>query len=371
MAKYLDSNGLTYFYSQLKAKFLENVSWDSTNKKLTKTKNGTTDDLVTFATVATSGSYTDLSNKPTIPTVPSAYTSNPAMDGTASAGSSTSWSRGDHVHPTDTSRAAASHSHGNITSGGDITATAPTIASGDKLIINDESESKITNGPSFGTSTTTYLRNDGTWGTPAGTATDTKVTQTVDTSTTGTSAYPILLKNTTATATITDTARFDAAVKVVPATGEIQATTFNGVRIINASTLTIAGTNGAIEVNDDYQLGAACGYGVNTSITAGSTSQLLPTTEAVVNYVATATTGSLQYKGTATSNSDLTTSYKKGWYWIVGSAGGTIAGQTVEAGDMVLAHADYSGTIANDVDIVQSNIDTMTNTDIDTAMAAA
>jgi hypothetical protein len=32
-------------------------------------------------------------------------TANPAMDGTASAGSSTLWARGDHVHPTDTSRA--------------------------------------------------------------------------------------------------------------------------------------------------------------------------------------------------------------------------------------------------------------------------
>lgn len=63
----------------------------------------------------------------------------------------------------------ASHTHGDITNGGDITATAPTIASGDKIIINDESASKITNGPSFGTSTSTYLRNDGAWGTPANT----------------------------------------------------------------------------------------------------------------------------------------------------------------------------------------------------------
>ena len=37
--------------------------------------------------------------------IPAAYTSDPAMDGTASAGSSTSWAKGDHVHPTDTSRA--------------------------------------------------------------------------------------------------------------------------------------------------------------------------------------------------------------------------------------------------------------------------
>lgn len=40
-----------------------------------------------------------------IPTVPSAYTSNPEMDGTASPGSSDSWARGDHVHPSDTTKA--------------------------------------------------------------------------------------------------------------------------------------------------------------------------------------------------------------------------------------------------------------------------
>ena len=39
--------------------------------------------------------------------IPAAYTSDPAMDGTASPGVSTSWARGDHVHPSDTSRAAA------------------------------------------------------------------------------------------------------------------------------------------------------------------------------------------------------------------------------------------------------------------------
>lgn len=48
-----------------------------------------------------------------------------------------------------------SHVHGNITSDGDITATAPTIANGDQIIINDHSASKITNGPTFDGSTTT------------------------------------------------------------------------------------------------------------------------------------------------------------------------------------------------------------------------
>lgn len=38
--------------------------------------------------------------------LPNYETNNPVMDGTASAGSSTKYSRGDHVHPTDTSRAS-------------------------------------------------------------------------------------------------------------------------------------------------------------------------------------------------------------------------------------------------------------------------
>lgn len=40
-----------------------------------------------------------------LPSVPSPSTASPKMDGTASAGSSAAWSRGDHVHPHDTSKA--------------------------------------------------------------------------------------------------------------------------------------------------------------------------------------------------------------------------------------------------------------------------
>lgn len=39
--------------------------------------------------------------------IPVAETNNPAMDGTASPGTSSKWAKGDHVHPTDTSRMAA------------------------------------------------------------------------------------------------------------------------------------------------------------------------------------------------------------------------------------------------------------------------
>lgn len=61
--------------------------------------------------------------------------------------------------------------------------------------------------------------------TPADNNTDTKVTQTVDTSN---NAFPLLAKNTTATATITDTARFASTVTVNPSIGGITANQFTG-----------------------------------------------------------------------------------------------------------------------------------------------
>lgn len=131
---------------------------------------------------------------------PSKATSTPLMDGTAAIGNSDRYAAENHVHPTDTSRQAtlvsgtniktvgnqsllgsgnltasdigaaeSSHAHGNITSGGDITATAA-IASGDRLVINDESASKVTNSSiTFGSNTNQYLANNGTWQTvPSG-----------------------------------------------------------------------------------------------------------------------------------------------------------------------------------------------------------
>ena len=71
--------------------------------------------------------------------------------------------------------ATGDHTHGNITTGGDIT-TNVAIASGDRLVINDESESKINNSSiTFGSSTTQFLANNGTWQTPAGGVSDVTV----------------------------------------------------------------------------------------------------------------------------------------------------------------------------------------------------
>lgn len=70
---------------------------------------------------------------------------------------------------TDVGAAANSHAHGDITSAGAITSAAVTPGSSDYIVITDSSASNVLKrGVLIGTGTTTYLRNDGTWGTPAG-----------------------------------------------------------------------------------------------------------------------------------------------------------------------------------------------------------
>lgn len=102
----------------------------------------------------------------------SASDTSPQMDGTASAGTATTYSRGDHVHPTDISRASSTHIHGNITNDGKI-ASDTAVASGDKIVITDSSSSNAIarSAIAFGSSTTTFLDNTGSWSTPSGAVT--------------------------------------------------------------------------------------------------------------------------------------------------------------------------------------------------------
>lgn len=102
--KYLDENGLLYLWQKIKAKFISDVTYNSTSRKIQKTQNGTTSDVITLSKVATSNSYNDLDNKPTIPEGVEKSTTVPKMDGTAAVGSETKFAAGDHVHPSDTSR---------------------------------------------------------------------------------------------------------------------------------------------------------------------------------------------------------------------------------------------------------------------------
>lgn len=103
-------------------------------------------------------------------------------------------------------KAASNHTH--------TTSIASDSSSGTVVTLAHDTQYKLTAG---GTSVL--------FKTPADSNTDTKVTQTVDTSN---NAFPLLAKNTTATATITDTARFASTVTVNPSIGGITANRFTG-----------------------------------------------------------------------------------------------------------------------------------------------
>ena len=94
-------------------------------------------DAPTLATVATSGAYSDLSGKPTIPT---ASTTTPLVAGTATYGSGTSYARSNHVHPVQTSvsgNAGTATKLANTISIGlsGVTATAQDFDGSDDIVI--------------------------------------------------------------------------------------------------------------------------------------------------------------------------------------------------------------------------------------------
>lgn len=103
----------------------------------------------------------------------------------------------------------------------------------------------------------------------------------------------------------------------------------------------------------------------------------IPTSGAVASYVATQmgdVAGALVYKGTVSAGTDLlNTALKKGWYYIVDTAG-SYAGVTCEPGDMIIVNTAGTYTTASAlaaaVDVIQTNIDTISNSEIDTIVAS-
>jgi hypothetical protein len=67
--KVLDYNGLLYYHTGLKDLFLTDVSYDSSNSKITKTKNGQTTDIVTASTLKTAMSLNNVGNFKAVSTV--------------------------------------------------------------------------------------------------------------------------------------------------------------------------------------------------------------------------------------------------------------------------------------------------------------
>lgn len=292
MAKYLDDNGLLYFWQKIRTTFVSDIAWDSTNKKLQKKKKtGTsgaeeTTDLVTFATVATSGSYNDLSNKPTIPVLQNVF-------GKVKVGSTTIEA--------------------------DTTQDTLELIAGDNVTLT----------PNATNDSVTIAATDTTYSDASG------------------SAHGLM------------TAAHYTKLEGIASGAEVN---------VQANWSESSSSSDAY-IQNKPTLGSASAKDVVTEISADSND--VPTVTAVKGYVATAITGASSFQGTAPTTF-APTNYKKGMYWVVGTAG-TYVGETCEAGDMIFAIADYSSAYsASDFDVIQTNLDisAISNGEIDTVVAA-
>lgn len=114
-------NYLTLGYTQANSETVLVTAINGNTATVTRGVDGTATDWAVDTPVArvfTAKDWNDMiTEKAAASSVPSAYTSTPAMNGTGSAGTGTAYARGNHVHPTDTSRAPTDHATSATTYG--------------------------------------------------------------------------------------------------------------------------------------------------------------------------------------------------------------------------------------------------------------
>ena len=322
MSKYLDSNGLLYFWSKIKA-------WVEAKGYTTNT--GTITSVKTTAGKHTTINVTNGAAEMNIPTntshltndagfitlsqVPegaAASSTTPLMDGVASAGSETAFARGDHKHPSDSSKQDVISDLATIRSGAQAGATAYQKPSGGVPLSDlstavqtslDKADSAMQQSD-LPVATTTTPKANGT----AAVGTETKWAK-------GDHVHP------------TDTTRAPLASP------------------------------------------ALTGIPTAPTATAGTNNTQIATTAFVTSAIATAQTGAAMFQGAITSATAITglSDYKKGWYWVVKTAG-TYVGQACEVGDMIYCIADFDSAYqASDFSVIQTNLDiqSITNAEID------
>lgn len=168
--------------------------------------------------------------------------------------------------------------------------------------------------------------------------------------------------------------------------GDLSAVSFNGVKVQknNSNDVYLSGNNDytvlTIPYGSRYTLGAACAKGIG-SVTDGNTD--LVTGDAVYDAIAAAigqATGSMVYQGSVSSaNSLLNVSQKAGYVYMADTAFNiTDSGSVVhalEVGDMIIFNTDVTpttqATLWSSIDAYQSNLDRLTDSDIDSAIAEA
>ena len=347
--KYLDYDGLLYFWQKIKTLFVTDVTYTSSSRKIQKTKAGTTSDVVTLSKVATSNSYNDLDNKPTIPSGVEKSTTTPKMDGTASVGSEVKFAAGDHVHPSDTSRVPTTRTingkalSSDIDLAGDDITVSSTITDqtlDEALAELDERKVEKVTGKGLSTNDYTTAEKNKLAGIEAGA----EVNQ---------NAYGTVIVGSTSLDADAESASIEfVAGDNITLTADVSTP---AIQISATDTTYSAGTSSIIET------------GTNTTNRVWSAKILADYVKAQIQ---TAVTGAASFQGTAPSPF-APTNYKRGYYWVVGTAG-TYAGQVCEPGDMIFAFGDGMEYDQGDFNVIQTNLDitSITNAEIDTIVAS-
>lgn len=306
-----------------------------------------------------------------VPEGAAASTTTPLMDGTASVGSETAFARGDHRHPTDTSRQAA------ITSSNKLNAD----------LIEDGTTNKTVTASEKSTWNSKYSK-------PSGGISKDDLASAVQTSlgkadtALQSESDPVFTAHVAHGITSTDISNWNAAeANIVKSVNTTAGTSGVNLSLSNEGALDVTISSGSVASGNSNFVTGGTVYSTTSTLApkaspaftgtptaptanAGTSTTQIATTEFVTNAVATASAGLASFQGTVAAASTITDSaYKKGWYWVVTTAG-TYVGQTCEVGDMIFAIADKGSAYkASDFSVVQNNMDMqeMTEAEMDTA----
>lgn len=355
--KYLDSNGLTYLLSALRPSTNPadlGTSAVGTSKQFAKAdhvhKLPTASDIG-LASVATSGSYSDLSNKPTIPTLKNVF--GIVKVGTTSITADTTQDTltleaGDNVTltpdatndkvtiaATDTTYSVATTSANGLMSASDKT-KLDGVASGAE--VNQNAFSNISVG-------------------------DTTIAADSETDTLTLTAGSNVTLTPNATSDTVTIAATDTTYSVITSDDVSNQTTY-------PRTITGAALATYLATKADRTSPALVGTPTAPTAAEGTNTTQIATTAFVKTAVESAVAGGAAYQG-AVDGTFAPTNYTAGWYWIVQTAG-TYAGEVCEPGDMIFCNTSASTYSASNFDVVQTNLDisTITNAEIDTIVAA-
>lgn len=135
-----------------------------------------------------------------------------------------------------------------------------------------------------------------------------------------------------------------------------------------------SGVAGRVKLSDSTSSSTAAANGQ----TAATPKAVKDALDAAKAYADGLVTGAATFQGSIgadTSTADYTqttleaSSYKKGWYWVV-NAKSTYVGKACGVGDMVYCTSDKdSAYSADDFTVVQNEMDSITNSEIDTILA--